>query len=115
MPDVDARLGSLEQRLEALGTRMDGRFEQVDQRFGSLEAEVRKLRVLKEQNASQIKTIAEVQAHHGTVLQQHGDVLARLEKAIEPLTALHAAVQSMLPDHERRIRALEESRSTRTP
>jgi chromosome segregation ATPase len=126
MSDVDARLSSVEQRLEALGTRIDERFEQVDRRFeqvdrrfeqvdrrfGTLEAEVRKLRMLGEENASQIKVIAEVQAHHGSV---HGAALARLEAAIKPLKELPAALQQILPDHERRIRALEESRSTRTP
>jgi hypothetical protein len=73
--------------------------------------------VLGEQNTTDIKRIAEVQAHHGDVLAQHGAALQRLEEAIEPLKVLPAALQKILPDHERRITALEEasSRSTREP
>jgi hypothetical protein len=35
--------------------------------------------------------------------------LQRIEKAVEPLKAASAALESILPDHERRIRALEAS------
>jgi hypothetical protein len=105
MPDVDERLDTVEQRVKEIGERMDERFAQVDQRFGSLEAEVQKLRVLEEQNSTEIKRIAEVQGHHGDVLAQHGAALQRLEDAIRPLTVLPAALQHLLPDHERRITA----------
>jgi prefoldin subunit 5 len=119
MPDVNERLDRVEEGLKSLGQRMeeqfaqvdqrfaqvDQRFAQVDQRFDSLEKEVRKLCVLGEQNATDIKRIAEVQAHHGQV---HGAALERIEKALKPLTVLPAVIQNTLPDHERRIRALEE-------
>jgi chromosome segregation ATPase len=127
MPDVDERFTRVEQRLDSLGERIDEnfaqvdqRFEQVDQRFdqidgrlGSLEAEVQKLRLLGEQNTTDIKRIAEVQAHHGDI----GAALKRIEEAIEPLKVLPAVIQSTLPDHERRITALEKARSgdTREP
>jgi archaellum component FlaC len=142
MPDVDERLVRVEQRLDSLAERIDEqftqvdqrfaqvdqrfaqvdqrfaqvdqRFAQVDQRFESLEAEVRGLRILGEQNATDIKRIAEVQAHHGEV---HGAALQRIEKALEPLTVLPAVIKNVLPDHERRITALEQARppGTRTP
>jgi DNA repair exonuclease SbcCD ATPase subunit len=103
---VDQRFAQVDQRFE----QVDQRFEQVDQRFGSLEAEVRKLRVLGEQNATDIKRIAEVQTHHGEVLAEHGAALQRIEKALEPLTVLPAVIHKVLPDHERRITALEQAR-----
>jgi prefoldin subunit 5 len=105
MPDVDEGLARVEQRLDSLAEHIDQRFARVDQRFGSLEAEVQKLRVLGEDNAAQIRVIAEVQAHHASV---HGAALERLEKAVEPLKAVAAALESILPDHERRIRTLED-------
>lgn len=118
MPEVAARLDTLEQTLTKLGERMDERFQQVDerfaqvdQRFESLTAEVQKLRVLGEENGTQIKQIAEVQSHHADVLAQHSAALQRLEEAIEPLKVLPAAIQKMLPDYDRRITALEQARS----
>ena len=111
MPDVVERLEKVEQGLTELSQRMDERFAQVDQRFDEVDrqfdamtADVQKLRVLGEENSTQIKQIAEVQTHHGSVLAEHGGVLKRLEGAIEPLSA---AVQSVVRDHERRISALE--------
>ena len=121
MPDVDERLAQVEQRLDSLGERMDERFGQVDQRFeqidgrlGSLEVEVRKLRLLEEQHSSDIKRIAEVQTHQGDVLGQHGAALQRIEKALEPLTVLPTVIKNVLPDHERRITALEQTRPQRS-
>ena len=116
MPDVDERLDRVEQGLTTLGERMDEqfakvneRFAQVDQRFahvdqrsGSLEAEVSKLRLLAEENAAQLKQIAEVQVHHGEKLQQ-------LVEAVEPLKDLRDFVERVAHDHERRITALEDS------
>ncbi len=121
MPDVDERLARVEQRLDSLlehiderFAQVDQRFAQVDQRFDSLEAEVRGLRILGEQNATDIKRVAEVQANHGEV---HGAALQRIEKALEPLMVLPAAIQNVLPDHERRITSLEQARplGTRMP
>jgi DNA anti-recombination protein RmuC len=135
MPDVNERFDRVEERLTSLGERMeeqfakvderfakvderfakvDERFAKVDERFDKLAEEVRKLRVLSEDNAAQTKIIAEVQAHHGT---EHGAALKRLEEAMKPLTVLSEAIQRVIPDHERRITALEEvsSRTTREP
>jgi predicted nuclease with TOPRIM domain len=114
MPDVDARLDTLEQKVTTLGERMDERFQQVDERFqqvderfGRLETAVQKLRVLAEENTTQIKQVAEVQAHQGSVLHEHSQALKRLEDALEPLKVLPAALQTVLPEYERRITALE--------
>ena len=82
----------------------------ADERFDTLTAEVQKLRVLGEESATQIKKIAEVQAHHGDVQAHHGAALQRLEEAIEPLKVLPAVIQKMIPDLDRRITALEEAR-----
>jgi chromosome segregation ATPase len=133
MPDVNERFDRVEERLTSLGERMeeqfakvderfakvDERFAQVDQRFAQVDArfdtltkEVRTLRVLGEENAAQIKIIAEVQAHHGT---EHGAALKRLEEAMKPLKALSEAIQRVIPDHERRITALEAASSRTTP
>jgi hypothetical protein len=117
MPDGDERLDHVEQKLKDLGERIDERFAQVDQgfvhvdqRFDSLTVDVQKLRVLGEENVTQIKQIAELQVHHGSVLAEHGVVMKRLEEAIEPLKVLPVAVQSVITDHERRITALERRR-----
>jgi chromosome segregation ATPase len=114
---VDQRFAQVDQRFAQVDQRfaqVDQRFAQVDQRFESLEAEVRGLRILGEQNATDIKRIAEVQAHHGEV---RGAALQRIEKALEPLTVLPAVIKNVLPDHERRITALEQARppGTRVP
>jgi len=139
MPDVDERFTRVEQRLDSLGERIDERFAQVDQRLaqvdqrfaqvdqrfaqvdqrfaqidgrlGSLETEVQKLRLLGEENTTDIKRIAEVQAFHGDI----GAALKRIEEAIEPLKVLPAVIQRTLPDHERRITALEEAKRHTAP
>ena len=125
MPDVNERLDNVEQKLTRLGERMDERFAQVDQRFAqvdqrfdTLEIQVQQLRVLGEENATQIRQIAEVQAHHGSVLDEHGAALKRIEEALEPLKVLPAAIQTCfrdLRDHERRITALEDAGRHTTP
>jgi archaellum component FlaC len=69
-------------------------------RVGVLEEDVRKLRVLGEENTQQIKLIAEVQSHHGTVLEQ-------LVKDIEPLKVMPDLLRTVIQNHEQRITALE--------
>ena len=66
----------------------------------ALEAEFQKLCVLMEQNVARLKQIAEVQAHHGQVLQ-------RLDDAVQPLIALQPLFEKVVKDHENRITALE--------
>jgi chromosome segregation ATPase len=118
---VDQRFAQVDQRFAQVDQRfaqVDQRFVQVDQRFDTLEVQVQKLRVLGEENTTQIKQIAEVQAHHGSVLDEHGAALKRIEEALEPLKVLPAAIQTCfrdLGDHERRITALEETNRQRTP
>jgi hypothetical protein len=51
--------------------------------------------------------IAEVQSHHGTVLEQHSQLLNQIVKDIEPLKVLPDLVRPLVQDHERRIAALE--------
>ena len=89
MPDVGERLDKVEQGLV-----------QVDQRLESVEGQIRKLQVLEEENAGQIKLIAEVQAHHGSVLQKVVD-------DIEPLKVLPDLLTRVVQDHERRLASLE--------
>jgi archaellum component FlaC len=69
-------------------------------RVGVLEEDVRKLRVLGEENTQQIKLIAEVQSHHGTVLEQ-------LLKDVEPLKVVPDLLRTVIQNHEQRITALE--------
>lgn len=93
---VEHRLENVEQGLTNLSQRMDERFAKVDQRFTQLQ-------VLAEENASQITLIAEVQAHHGTVLDQ-------IKEAMQPLEGLRPLFEQVARDHEQRITALERAR-----
>jgi hypothetical protein len=74
MPDLGERLDKVEQGLTELSQRMDERFAKVDQRFNQLQ-------MLGEEGRSNIKLIAEVLAHHGTVLDQ-------IKESVEPLKTL---------------------------
>ena len=96
MPDVGERLDKVERGLTELSQRMDERFAQVDKRFTQLQ-------VLGEENTSKIKLVAEVQAHHGDVLDQIND-------AVEPLKTLQPLFEKVAKDHEQRITALERAR-----
>ena len=93
MPDVGERLEKVEQGLTELSQRMDERFAQVDNRFNQLQ-------MLGEDNTSNIKLVAEVQAHHGGVLDQ-------IKEAVEPLKTLQPLFEQVARDHEKRITALE--------
>jgi hypothetical protein len=105
MPDVNERLDGVEQTLTTLT-------EHVKEQFTNVEEQFTKLRLLGEEDTAQIKVIAEVQAHHGTV---HGAALQRIEAAIEPLKVLPEAFRTVFMDHARRITALEEANRQRTP
>ena len=83
------------------------RLDRIDGRLGTLEQDVQKLRVLGEENTRQITLIAEVQAHHGTILEQHSRQLDHIVKDIEPLKVLPELLRTVIQDHERRITALE--------
>ena len=117
MADTDERLDKVEQRLESVETGLEKvRTEVGDLRtevgglrtevdglrtdVGGLRTEVHALRVLGEANADDIKKVADVQVHHGEKLEE-------IVKALEPLAELHAFIRVVVPDHERRIKALE--------
>ena len=92
-------------RTDVNGLRTD--VKGLTSRVTTLEEETRNLRILGEENTSQIKLIAEVQSHHGTVLEQHSQLLNQIVKDIEPLKVLPDLVRPLVQDHERRIAALE--------
>ena len=94
--EVKGRLGAVEGRLD----RVEGRLDRVEDVLRKVEGEVQQLRVLGEENTQQIKLVAEVQFHHGTVLDQ-------LVKEVAPLKILPDLLQTVIQDHERRIAALE--------
>jgi hypothetical protein len=75
--------------------------------FGNMEEDLRRLGLLGEESARLLKQIAEVQSHHGTVLEQHSQLLNQIVKDIEPLKVLPDLVRPLVQDHERRIAALE--------
>ena len=52
---IDERFEQVDQRFE----QVDRRFEQVDRRFEGIEGDIRGVRVLAEQNASDIRKVAE--------------------------------------------------------
>jgi archaellum component FlaC len=100
---IDKRLDNVDERFDKIDERfdkVDDRFVKVDDRLDTLTSDVQKLRVLGEENTTQIKLIAEVQAHQGHVLQQ-------IVQDIEPLKILPALFTKVVQDHERRITALE--------
>ena len=81
-------------------TDADQRFDRLEAVFDKIDRELQELRVVEEGNAQQIKMIAEVQSHQGTVLEQ-------LVKDVEPLKILLDLLRTVIQDHERRITALE--------
>jgi hypothetical protein len=66
----------------------------------TLDEDVQRLRVLGEENTRQIKLIAEVQVHHGNMLQE-------IVKIVEPLKVLPDLFRDVAQDHARRITVLE--------
>ncbi len=110
MPDVGERLDKVEQRLDKveqgltnLSQRMDEQFVKVDERFAQVDQRFNQLQMLGEDNASNIKLVAEVLAHHGTVLDQ-------IKEGVEPLKTLQPLFEKVAKDHEQRITALERAR-----
>jgi hypothetical protein len=80
---------------------------------GSIEGEVQRLRGLGEENAQQIKLIAKIQSHHGSVLGQHSRLLDQLVSDVQPLKMLPDLLRTVIQDHERRLTALEKHRDGR--
>jgi archaellum component FlaC len=117
LDSVERRLTSVEKGLSDLGAEVGGLREEVGglrgevgglrEEVGGLRGEVQKLRMLGEQNASNIKQIAEVQVHHGNALESHGRKFDEITKALEPLARIDAFVQLVAGEHEKRITDLE--------
>jgi DNA repair ATPase RecN len=103
MPDVGERLDNVEQGLTNLSQSMDEQFVKVDERFAQVDQRFNQLQMLGEDNASNIKLVAEVLAHHGTVLDQ-------IKEGVEPLKTLQPLFEKVAKDHEQRITALERAR-----
>jgi archaellum component FlaC len=87
---------SLQTDVAGLRTDVTG----LTDRVGTIDESVQKLRILEEENSRQIRLVAEVQLHHGTVLD-------KLAKDIEPLKVLPDLLRTVVENHERRITALE--------
>jgi chromosome segregation ATPase len=62
--------------------------------------DVRGLHVLYEHHDSQIRMIAEVQAHHGRQLEEHGQLLREIKVELAPLRDLRDFVGRMAANHE---------------
>ncbi|HEY5618290.1 MAG TPA: hypothetical protein VIK60_10110 [Vicinamibacterales bacterium] len=95
MTEHDGRMTAFGKRLDAMGEDVrvlndDVRVLKDDVR--ELKGDVRGLRVLYEHHDSQIRTIAEVQAHHGGKLDEHGRLLREIEKDLAPLGAIHGVI-----------------------
>ena len=123
MPDVDERFDSIDQTLTGVSRQfgkvdeqftevkqlldtMDQRLNSMDERLDTLTREVQNVRVLGEDNSTQIRLIAEVQTHHGRLLDQ-------VVRDIEPLKVLPDLFKQVVQDHERRITALERGSGSR--
>ena len=99
----------------------------VEKRLSSIEQEVRKLRVLGEHTADDVKLVAEVQTRHAERLDEHGQMLRQISAALEPMKVVPAAVQQIardvgflkdfiqrvVPEHEARLGDLEKRSDAR--
>ena len=103
MTDNDDRMTRFEQRLDALG----GDVRALKDDVGVLKGDVHRLRVLYEQHDTKIRTIAEVQAHHGRQLEEHGTLLREIKQELAPLGDIRYFVHRIADEHERRLSALE--------
>jgi chromosome segregation ATPase len=72
-----------------------------------LKDDVRGLRVLYEHHDEQIRMVAEVQAHHGRQLEEHGRLLLEIRQELVPMRALYDFVRRIAEEHDRRLSALE--------
>lgn len=110
MNGMSERMDSFERRLDTLGTDVRGLRGEVGElrgEVGELRGEVHSLRVVVENHDSQIRLIAEVQAHHGNRLEEHGRLLREIKQDLGPLRDLRDFVARIADDHEQRIKALE--------
>ena len=117
MNGMSERMDSFERRLDTLSTDVRGLREDVGElrgevgelrgEVGELRGEVHSLRVVVENHDSQIGLIAEVQAHHGNQLEEHGRLLREIKQDVGPLKDLRDFVARIADEHEQRIKALE--------
>ena len=80
-----------------------------------LKGDVQRLRVLQEDQETRIQKIAEVQAHHGKKLDEHGKLLLEIKEQLAPLADIADFVRRTSSDHERRIVALEKKAGAQSP
>jgi archaellum component FlaC len=124
MTDRDDRMEAVEQRLDAMNGDLQvlkddvrvlkedvgGLKEDVQilrQDVGTLKNDVNGLRVLYEHHDEQIQKIAEVQAHHGRQLDEHGQLLQEIKVQLEPLADIRDFIRRIADNHEHRLSALE--------
>jgi chromosome segregation ATPase len=108
---VENRLGKVENRLGLVESQLGevrrdlgglaGRVDTLTGRVDTLDENVQKLWLLHEETSRQVELIAEVQVHHGNVLDQ-------LVRDIEPLKGLPDLLHRVINNHESRITALEQ-------
>ena len=113
---VEGRLTSVEESVQQLRGEVGGLRGEVGElrgevgglrgEVGGLRGEVQKLRVLGEDNAREIKLVAEVQGRHGERLDE-------IVKALEPLAGIDSFVRLVAGEHERRIQELEKRAGVR--
>jgi chromosome segregation ATPase len=75
--------------------------------MGALQQGFNELRIVVESHDTRIGLIAEVQAHHGRQLEEHGAMLRRINEQLAPLADLRDFVMRVADNHERRITELE--------
>ena len=71
-----------------------------------LKDDVHRLHVLYEEHDTRIRTIAEVQAHHGRQLEEHGRLLREIKQELAPLGDSRDFVRRVAEEHARRLSAL---------
>ena len=109
MPEVEERLDKVEKRLTSVETgvqELRGEVGGLRREVDELRGEVQTLRVLGEDNAREIKLIAEVQVRHSAKLDEIG-------KALEPLGEIRDFVRLVAHDHEHRLQELEKRTGVR--
>lgn len=103
MAENDDRMTRFEERLNAVGADVGVLKGDVQ----VLKDAVQRLRVLSEEHATKIDTIAEAQAHQGRQLEEHGKLLGEIKQELAPLRDLRDFVRRVADDHEQRLSALE--------
>ena len=110
MPEENERFGGVEKRLDDMAGAIGALTKDViglKQDVTGLKQDVGALRVLYEHHDEQIRTIAEVQAHHGTQLEEHGKLLHEIRDELAPIRDLRDFVRRVAENHEARLSTLE--------